>query len=516
MIKILTAQQMRELDAYTIKNEPVSPLDLMERAAQAVTHAITARWTSDVAVVVLAGPGNNGGDALAVARLLHEKGYQVTAYLFNTDGKLSGECRENRQRLAAIPEVVFTEVTDRFEPPRLDKNTLVVDGLFGIGLNKPLDGGFAQLITLVNASSASVVSIDMPSGLMMESEAYTPSPHIMQATLTLTFQQPKLPLLLADNRQYVGELEILDIGLSAGKLSSIDTDYILSEPSDFSGWLRPRDPFGHKGTFGHALIIAGKYGMAGAAILAARACLRSGVGKVTLHTPQMNNSILQIAVPEAVLSHDAADEVFSSPVIADAYSAVAIGCGIGTAAATASAFIEQVRRTHVPLLIDADGLNILSKHKAWIRQLLPDTVLTPHPAELRRLIGQETDDNGLLAAARELSMARKIYIILKGRHTAVCVPDGHIYFNPTGNSGMATAGSGDVLTGIITALLAGHYPVGTACRLGVFLHGLAGDAAAEVLGEESLTASDIISYLPVAFRRLREMSGPVSDNLILT
>lgn len=511
MIKILTARQMRELDAYTIKNEPISAIDLMERAARSVTDVIVEHWSSDVPVVVFAGPGNNGGDALAVARLLHGRGYKVTAYLFNTGGTLSRECRENRQRLQACSGMAFTEVTAQFEPPCLNEGMLIIDGLFGIGLDRPLEGGFAQLITLVNTSSADVVSIDMPSGLMMTDDGQKTASHIIRATMTLTFQQPKLPLLLADNQQYIGRLQVLDIGLSREKLSSLVADFTLSELSDFVGMLRPRDPFGHKGTFGHALLIAGKYGMAGAAVLAARACLRSGVGKVTLHTPRMNNDILQMAVPEAVLCHDESDEVFTTPVPAEVYSAVAVGCGIGTATETAAAFIEQVRRTRVPLLVDADGLNILATHKGWIRQLPPGTVLTPHPAEFRRIIGHPVDDGGLLAEARDMAVSCRIFIVLKGKYTAVCTPEGRTYFNSTGNSGLGTAGSGDVLAGVVTALLAQRYPIETACRLGVFLHGLAGDLAVEVLGEESLTASDIIAYLPAAFLRLRTLSESISS-----
>lgn len=504
MIKIPTASQMRELDADTVKKEAISPLDLMERAATAVAQAIMSEWDSHTPILVFAGSGNNGGDALAVARILYEQGYNVEAYLFNIGGKLSPECQANRKRISECSGLSFTEVTTQFEPPRIEAGMLVVDGLFGTGLSRPLEGGFAQLVALINMSPANVVSVDMPSGLMCEDNSSNNRSHIVRATLTLTFQLPKLSLLLADNQMFVGRLRVLDIGLSPEAIAALPATCTLLEPADFVSMLQPRMPFSHKGTFGHALLVAGKYGMAGAAVLAARACLRSGVGKLTVHTPQMNNDIVQMAVPEAVISHDESDETFTTPVdVLDSYSALGIGCGIGTASETATAFMEQIRRTHIPLLIDADGLNILATHKKWITLLPPQTVLTPHLAEFRRLAGHTMDDGETLAMAKKMAVEHKIFIVLKGHYTAVCSPDGIISFNTTGNAGMATAGSGDVLTGVITALLAQGYLPEIACRLGVFLHGLAGDLAAEKLGEDSMVASDIIAYLPAAFRSLR-------------
>ena len=504
-MKIFTSTQIKELDKYTIEHEPISSIDLMERAARALTRAIAERWKKTVPVVVFAGPGNNGGDALAAARMLMEQDYQVQTFLFNITGKLSDDCLRNKQRLIDKKgRVLLTEVTQEFDPPRLEEGMLVVDGLFGSGLNKPLAGGFASLVKYINASKAEVVSIDMPSGLMTEDNTYNVSANIIRATLTLTLQHKKLSFLFAENQPYIGELRILDIRLSQEGIEKTDANYTVMEEHEVRKLLRPRNPFAHKGNMGHALIIAGSYGMAGAAILTTRACLRSGVGKVTAHTPKRNVPIIQTAVPEAVIHIDHEETTFTEGVATEDFQALGIGPGLGQTEQTAITLIAQLRRTQCPIVADADALNILANRRAWLQQLPKGIILTPHPKELDRLEGQSIDSYERLSKARELAERLQGYVILKGRYTAICMPDGHVVFNPTGNAGMATAGSGDVLTGILTALLARGYERPKACMLGVYLHGLAGDLATRDLGEESLTASDIIDYLPKAFKRLND------------
>ena len=502
-MKIFTAAQIHELDKYTIENEPIKSIDLMERAARTITRAITERWPQEVPVVVFAGPGNNGGDALAVARLLTEQNYQVQTYLFNITGKLSADCTENKRRLTDRKgRPLLTEVTQEFDPPRLEAGMLVVDGLFGSGLNKPLAGGFASLVKYINASQAEVVSIDVPSGLMTEDNTYNIRANIVRATLTLTLQNTKLAFLFQENRQFVGELKTLDIRLSQEGMAKTDAQYTILEEQDVRQLLRPRDPFAHKGTMGQALLVAGSYGMAGAAILAARACLRSGAGKVTVHTPKRNVVPLQIAIPEVVLHTDREETAFSEPTGTDDYQALGIGPGLGTSEQTSIALIAQLRRAQCPIVADADALNILSQRRAWLQQLPQGIIMTPHPKELDRMEGQSVDSYERLTKARLLAERLHGYVVLKGHHTAICMPDGHIVFNSTGNAGMATAGSGDVLTGILTGLLARGYGQREACIIGVFLHGLAGDLAAEELGQESLTAGDLITFLPKAFLRI--------------
>lgn len=504
-MKIFTASQLHELDQYTIENEPVKSIDLMERAAKTLTAAIMEEWTEHTPVVVLAGPGNNGGDALAVARMLALANYKVSVYLFNIHNHLSEDCSVNKQRLIDIKRVQFTEITLNFEPPELQPGTLVVDGLFGTGLNKPLMGGFASLVKYVNQSQAKVVSIDIPSGLLSEDNTFNIGSHIMRADLTLTIQQKKLAMLLADCQQYTGRIKVIDIRLSLEYIRKTSVQYVIQEENDFIGHLRLRDDFTHKGAMGNALLIAGSYGMAGAAVLATKACLRSGVGKVTVHTPRRNYDIMQTSVPEAVLQMDHEETIFSDSVESEDFDAVGIGPGLGQNENTAIAVIGQIRRTKCPVVLDADALNILANHQAWLQQLPPGVILTPHPKEFDRLMGSASGScYERLARARHMAEHLQCYIILKGHYSAFCMPNGQVVFNPTGNSGMATAGSGDVLTGIITALLARGYSKTEACQLGMYLHGLAGDMAAKKIGKESLVASDIIRFLPKAFMRLED------------
>ena len=476
-MKIFTSAQIHELDKYTIEHEPIKSIDLMERSAKAITQAITDQWNSSTPIIVFAGPGNNGGDALAVARMLIDRNYDVTAYLFNISGHLSEDCAFNKKRLEEKRAKALIEVIQEFEPPYLKEDMLVIDGLFGSGLNKPLAGGFSSLVKYINASPAKIVSIDVPSGLMTEDNSYNVRANIIKADLTLTLQQKKLSFFFPENQVFIGKLKVLDIRLMINILKTL---LLLS------------------------LIIAGSYGMGGAAVLATKACLRAGAGKVTAHTPKCNYLTMQTSVPEAVIQFDREETTFSEAVDTEDFNAVGIGPGLGTSEQTAIAIIAQLRRTQCPLVADADAINILANHRAWLQQLPKGIIMTPHPKEFDRLEVHCTDSYERLAKAREMAKRLQAFILLKGHYTTLCLPDGHVVINSTGNAGMATAGSGDVLTGIITGLLARGYKKEDACIVGMYIHGLAGDAAARELGEESVIASDIIHYLPYAFKRLNE------------
>lgn len=503
-MKIFTSKQIHEWDACTIERESISSLDLMERSAVAITEALKKILTPETPVIVFAGPGNNGGDALAVARLLAEQRYDVTAYLFNIRNHLSDDCYSNKMRLKDCRELKkFVEVTEEFDPPELTADTLVLDGLFGSGLNKPLNGGFASLVKYINASDCKVVSIDLPSGLMAEDNTYNIASNIIRADKTLTLQSRKLCMYFADCQQYLGEVMVLDIQLSEEWRKTTPTQLAIVEEKDIRPLMKGRSEFAHKGGMGHALIVAGCYGMAGAATMATKACLRAGVGKVTAHIPARNYDIMQISVPEAIVQIDKDEHCFSEPVETECYDAVAIGPGIGQRDTTAVALISQIRRTHKPLVLDADALNILGSRKAWLQQLPQGIVLTPHPKEFDSLDGSDSgSDYERLGKARDMAQRLQIYILLKGHYSALCQPDGSVLFNSTGNGGMATAGAGDVLTGIIVGLMARSYSRAEAVVVGMYLHGLAGDIAAERVGQESLVATDIICALPEAFRRL--------------
>ena len=504
MIKIFPTIQLKELDAYTIENEPVSSIDLMERASRALARAMSERWSAETPFTVFAGPGNNGGDALAVSRLLAERGCRVEVYLFNTKGTLSPDCETNKERLAGVAGIDFHEITTQFVPPVLTAEHVVVDGLFGSGLNKPLSGGFAAVVKYINTSPATVVAIDVPSGLMGEDNTYNIQANIIRADLTLSLQLPKLAFLFGENAPFVGEWQLLDIGLSEEAIEEKETDFALTEHEDVASMLKPRGKFAHKGNFGRALLIAGSQGMAGASVLAARACLRSGVGLLTVHIPFCNNFIVQTSVLEAMTEIDINDVRFSCATDTDDYQAVGIGPGLGKAGDTEAALLEQIESCQTPMVVDADALNLLGEHRSYIGRLPRGSILTPHPKELERLVGKCQNSYERLTKARELARSAGVHILLKGAYSVVIAPSGKCWFNPTGNPGMATGGSGDVLTGVVLALLAQGYDAETAARMAAYVHGLAGDIACKKHGVMGMTAGDIVTCLPPAWRMLEE------------
>ena len=501
-MKLFSTSQIKELDAYTIEHEPIQSIDLMERAAHAFTDAFCLRFPELSKTIVFAGPGNNGGDALAIARILYQKDYPVEIYLFNPKGKLSVDCQTNRKRLLMLPQMKITEVKDTFVPPDLEKNDIVIDGLFGSGLNMPLEGGFASVVKYINSSPCTVVSIDIPSGLFGEDNSENNNDNIITANYTYTFQFPKLSFLFSENESFVGKVEVLDIGLHPVKLNTTTTLFHLIQKEDVYSLLKARSRFAHKGNFGHALLIAGSLGKMGAAILAGKACLRSGAGLLTAHIPQSGNGIMQTSLPEAMTSIDNDEFMFSRVPKLNSYNAIAVGPGIGTDEITVGALTDLLRQSAKPLILDADALNIIAKDSLLLELIPQNSILTPHPKEFDRLAGTSDSSYERLYKAMEFAKSTKTYLILKGRYTAVCTPEGECWFNPTGNPGMATAGSGDVLTGILLGLLAQSYTPVEASLLGVFLHGLAGDIALEDNSEESLLSGDIIRYIGMAFKEI--------------
>lgn len=506
-MKILTAQQIKEADLYTINNEPISSIDLMERASKAFVERFAKSWGPQTHINIFSGPGNNGGDAMVVARLLSLRDYKIDIYIFNTSNKAPDDWICNYQKLKECVNVNIIEITTAFSPKQLTSDDVIIDGLFGTGLNRPLTGGFASVVKYINSQPCTVVSIDIPSGLMCEDNTYNVMNHIVKAHYTFSFQFPKLAFFFADTSQYVGEWEILDIGIRIPESENFNTDYILTSEDDINGTLKKRNKFAHKGTMGHASLVAGKKGMAGAAILSSKACMRTGVGKLTLHTQECNALAITTSIPEVVLDIEHKTDFFCRTFDATPFDAMAIGPGIGTDEATAQAFIEQIRLSKSHTIIDADAINILGSHRGWIQQLPHECILTPHKKELFGLISSTRNCYEELEKTRELSIKQNIYIVIKGAYSAITTPEGKCYFNPTGNPGMATAGSGDVLTGIILSLLAQEYTPFEACRLGVYIHGLAGDIAAEKYGEECMIASDIISCLPDAFKIIRNIKN---------
>lgn len=503
-MKIFPTSAIRELDAYTIEHEPIASIDLMERAARALTDAILSRYAG-CAFAVFAGPGNNGGDGLAVARMLYNAGCRVCVWLVNPKGKLSPDCAVNLERLAECG-IPVTEINDRFSMPAIDHDTVILDALFGSGLNKPVNNGiFADVIRGINASGCRVVAVDMPSGLMGEEKTQQDSA-VIKAAKTLTLQFPKLSLLMSENADNVGRMEILDIGLSGEGMEKMASCFHYTDEKDIKPLFKLRGIHSHKGDYGRALLVAGSRGMAGASVLAARAALRSGVGLLTVHIPTCNNTAVQVAVPEAMTSIDSDECCFSDFVDVSKYSAVAVGPGLGQSSKSEKALLRLIENCHVPMVLDADALNILARTPEYMRRLPKGCVITPHPGEFARLT--TTDGTRLESIEKASFFAREndVCVVLKGAYTLVASPDGNLHFNSTGNPGMATGGSGDVLTGIILALLSQGYSAVDAARIGVYMHGLAGDYAALAKGLISLVAGDIVESLPLAFKNVSECS----------
>ena len=503
MIKIFATDKVKELDQYTIQNEPISSIDLVERAAMVFMHEFCRRYSKQTRIIIFAGQGNNGADALAIARLLKDEGYRIETYLFNPTSHLSYDCELNKQRLLGMEKIEFTEVIADFVPPTLGEHDVIIDGLFGSGLNRPLTGGFAAMVNYINQSESTVVAIDIPSGLFGEDNRTNDSETIIRADLTLTFGFPKLAFLLPENARYVGDWKVLDIGIHPDIVANTPTPFTLVTEEDIAAVFEPRNRFSHKGTFGHALLIAGSRGKMGAALLAARSCLRSGAGLLTVHTPQRGELVLQTAFPEAMLSLDPHQDYFTTIPEIGGYSAIGVGPGLGQYLESAAALERLLQTTESPVVLDADALNLIASNKDLLNRIPQRSILTPHPKEFDRIAGESNSGYERLIKAQAFAIEHKLCVVLKGAYTAICTSSGNIYFNGSGNPGMATAGSGDVLTGIILGLLAQGLEPETAAVSGVFLHGTAGDLASALRSEESMIASDITEMLGKAFKQIK-------------
>jgi NAD(P)H-hydrate epimerase len=504
-MKVFETGQIREIDDYTTRQEPISSVDLMERAALGCVRWIERNIDRNTPLYIFAGPGNNGGDGWAIARLLSDLMYiNICFYQLQINRIISPDSEINRTRLFGQGKVPVYEIKSSADFPVCIDNSVIIDALFGSGLTRPLEGMPAALIDHLNNSGCRIISIDIPSGLMGEDNSGNPEPGIIRASDTLTFQFPKRSFFYAENEKFIGSWHIIPIGLHPGILSEKQSNFHYTTMDDLSGKIVKRKRFSHKGTNGHALLIAGSYGMAGAAILAARACIRSGTGLLTTHVPRSVYPIVQGAVPESIFSIDHSEEFFLQCPVPDKYSAVAAGPGIGVRPQTKEALETLIKSTLCPLVLDADALNILAAHPELLSVLPHNTILTPHPGEFERLTSRT--GSGFKRNEEQIGFSKKykLIVVLKGAFTSITMPDGRCYFNSTGNPGMATAGSGDVLTGIILSLLAQGYSPGDAAVTGTFLHGLAGDMAAEDLSQQGLIASDIIKYIGKAFKKIMD------------
>ena len=503
-MKIFTSAQVRKIDEYTITNEPIASADLMERAASRLFEWYISRFGRSERILIFAGPGNNGGDGLALARMLAKDRYEPEVYYLGFSDATSDDWKINRERLEKETTVPFNIIKNTDQFPLTATSDIIIDAIFGSGLSRPVEGLAAEVIRQINNSGSAVISIDIPSGLSGEDNSSNNPDHIIKADYTLSFQFPKLSFMFHENEIFTGEWRILPIGLDTRIITSTYTPYTFLEKKQIAPLLKRRNKFDHKGNFGHGLLIGGSYGKMGAIVLGARAALRTGAGLITCHIPACGNLVMQGAVPEAMVIHDNSERFITDTVNTDSFNAVGIGPGMGTQKESQKALHNLLLSCKKPLVIDADALNILSLNKDWLSLLPEGTVLTPHPKEFERLAGKTENSYARLKEQIEFSSKHNCIVVLKGAYTSVTSPGGEVSFTSTGNPGMATAGSGDVLTGMILSLLAQGYDPADAAVTGVFLHGLAGDMAVEKSCYESVIASDIINYIASAFNITRE------------
>ncbi|MCB0664803.1 MAG: NAD(P)H-hydrate dehydratase [Saprospiraceae bacterium] len=498
-MKIFSNKEIRNLDQITIQTEPISSVNLMERVGRRIADWILQSIPDPkVAFHIFCGPGNNGGDGLVVARLLELQHRPVTVYV-PLSSNLSEDAKTNLDRL---PRRRYLKVVDLESNYQLPEDGILIDALFGSGLSRPLETPWSDLVNALNKSKLPILSIDIPSGMF--ADQITDGACII-ASHTLALQSPKLAFYQRENAGKTGKIHMLDIGLSRSAMADLPAENHLICREDIASMIPARSTFDHKGIFGHALLICGGYGKVGAAILAARACLRVGAGKLTVHTPKYAYQVMQMGVPEAMTVIDDHDFWFTAAKDLNSYQTVGIGCGLGTHISTAEGLKSILDGEHPPLVMDADALNILSEHKAWLNLLAPNSILTPHPGEFKRLWGPSRNSFERLEHQRQLSVDYRIFIVYKQAYTCITTPDGYAYFNSTGNPGMATAGSGDVLTGMITGFLAQQMSPLASVLSAVYLHGLAGDLASLSVGQHSLIASDIIDHIGQAICRTTDL-----------
>lgn len=503
-MKILNAQQIREWDQWTIQHKPVASIELMESAAAKCDGWIEENIFFDSHFIIFCGKGNNGGDGLALARMLSQRDCKVFVYILEFGHLGTEDFQLNLARLHQYPQVEIKFIQTENQFPPLRSSEVVVDALFGSGLNRPLEGVTAKLVDHINDADCETIAIDVPSGLPVDHAAKGKS--IVRANHTLTFQTIKLSFLLQENASFIGDVHVLEIGLSQDYYDSVSSPYEFIDDKFISAIYKPRNRFAHKGNFGHALIIAGAYGKMGAAVLATEGCLRTGAGLTTSHIPTCGYEIMQTAVPEAMVMTD-----FNSSVITNIeedlskFNVIGIGPGIGTATETRKVLHWIFETYKKPIVLDADALNLLSSDKGLLTKIPSGSVLTPHPKEFERLFGKSDTDYDRLQLAQQKAKELDIVIVLKGHHSAIAAPGGQTYFNSTGNPGMAKGGSGDVLTGILAALVAQGYDGIEASVLGVYLHGLAADIAAGKYSQEAMIARDILDNLGEAFIQIAQL-----------
>ena len=506
MLPVLSAQQVRATDVYTIAHEPIVSIDLMERASCAchawIIDPVNGIVGSGRSFQLFCGTGNNGGDGLAIARMLHQDGFDVKAYSVRFSENPSPDFLINEQRLGEIG-LQLHDIGSAADLPSIEPHDVIIDAIFGSGLSRPVTGLCSELIETINTSGAMIIAVDIPSGLFTDPvlPLSSETAGVIQAHHTLTFEVPKLSFLLPEGGNNAGKWHLIRIGLDQEFIGQQATDHFLVTEEDVRSILRVRAKFSHKGTYGHALIVSGSYGKMGACVLASEACLRAGAGLVTAHIPRCGYEILQTSVSEVMVEADTGEEHITESGNISTYSSIGVGPGIGMHPQTSIMLHRLLQQVDQPIVLDADALNILAHNKEWIDLLPSESILTPHPKEFERLAGECSSGLERLERQKQFSVKHGIYVVLKGAHTSISTPEGKVYFNNTGNPGLASAGTGDVLTGVLTGLLAQGYSSFQTCVLGVHLHGLAGDLAVERSSQEAMLASELLHDLGTAFAK---------------
>ena len=498
-MKIFSSSQIRKADQFTIENEPISSVKLMERAAKNFVDWFVRYFPKKGRVHVFCGTGNNGGDGMAVSRLLMALGWDIIPYLINPNARMSNDFKMNHLTLKERYKVVKISSKDDLNID-FSSGDKIIDAIFGSGLTRKITGLHSHVIQTINQSGCEVVAIDIPSGLYADKPST--SKHIVHADQTISFQLPKLSFFMPENGNYVRQFHTIEIGLHPEFLEKEPTDFYYLEKELIKGFFKERPRHSFKNQFGHALLISGSYGKMGACTLAAKSCLRMGAGLLTVHVPKSGYEIMQVAVPEAMVSVDPSSRFIQNIPDVSSFDAVGIGPGLDTNIYTADAIDQLFHNYRKPIVIDADAINLIAQHKDLEKNIPENSILTPHPGEFRRLVGDWGSDFERLSFQQEWSKTNKVIIVLKGSYTSISIPDGRVFFNSTGNPGMATAGSGDVLTGMVTSLLAQGIPPADAALSAVFIHGLAGDLAKEKLSESSLLAGDIIKFISEAIKHV--------------
>jgi len=490
--KILTIPQLRNADNYSIKKNSISSLELMENAAYSFVKAFEKKDIASKRIMVVCGIGNNGGDGLAVCRLLRDKGIPATAVLVKFKKTLSKDCSSNQKKLN---DLVFLNSTSRL--PDFSNIDIIIDAIFGSGLNKPVKGFVARVIKAINNSGKTVYSIDVPSGLLCDN--ISNSECIVKSDFVISFQRPKLSFFFPENSSYIKNWEIVNIGLCETFIQNQESDKFILDKK-VSKFVKIRQRHSHKGTYGHSLLMAGSYGKMGAAILSTKACLRSGVGLLTTCIPKCGYEIIQISIPESMCLTDKNPNILTKLPDIKQYDSIGIGPGIGKDRLTVKLLGKLLKNSIQPLVLDADAINIISAHNKLVKLLPKNTILTPHIKEFDRLVGKSQNTFERLKKQKEFSQKHRCIVVLKDAYTCISSLEGKLFFNTSGNQGMATGGSGDVLTGIITGLLAQKYKPLYAAIIAVYFHGKAGDKAFRNKGYNSLIASDIIEHLNIKNR----------------